>query len=413
MVFHHRQHGPADSDAGAVERVQEGRTFFALLAVTRIHAARLEVPAVRTGGNLAIGVLARQPDFKVIGALGRETHITGAQQHDAIWQVQKLQDFLRATGHAVELRRALLWRDDGDHLDLLKLVHADHAARVPARRTSFGPETRRKRRHAHRQSRFVMDGVARQIGQRHFCGRDQPAIIGRAEKVIGKFGQLARAEHGFIAHQERRADLGIVMLGRMHIKHELRERTLQTGQRAFQGDKTRTGQFGRLFEIHLAKPLAQINVIARLEVIGFRLAPTAHFSIVRFVCTLRHTVFRQVWQGCQVLIERFTIVTRFLAGFFQNGLEAVDLGAQAIELVLVALGFGTADLLGQGVALGLGFLLSRLGFAHLLVQVDQTTGLRFKRAFRQAGIELGRFFTDQLDIMHGVYPDGGNGLRRL
>ena len=85
---------------------------------------------------------------------------------------------------------------------------------------------------------------------------------------------------------------------------------------------------------------------------------------------------------------------------------AINLTSQAVELVLIALGLRTTDLLGQGIALGLGFLLARLGFANLLVQVDQARGLRLQRALCQAGIELGRFFTDQLDIMHGISPDG-------
>ena len=65
-----------------------------------LHAPGLEVAAVRAAADLAIGVLAGQPDFKVIGLAGCKAHVALAQQHLAIRQLQRLQHRLGAADHA-------------------------------------------------------------------------------------------------------------------------------------------------------------------------------------------------------------------------------------------------------------------------------------------------------------------------
>src|SRR3546814_7680895 len=57
-----------------------------------VHAPRLEIAAVRTARNLAIGALSGQPDFEVIGLARRESHVARAQQHPAIGQVQRSEE---------------------------------------------------------------------------------------------------------------------------------------------------------------------------------------------------------------------------------------------------------------------------------------------------------------------------------
>src|SRR3546814_3452359 len=64
------------SDLGAVERMDEARRLFlAGWPIPRIHAPGLEIAADRDRGNFAIGVLAGQPDFEVIGLLRAKADI--------------------------------------------------------------------------------------------------------------------------------------------------------------------------------------------------------------------------------------------------------------------------------------------------------------------------------------------------
>ena len=125
---------------------------------------------------------------------------------------------------------------------------ADHAARVLAGGTGFRAEARRAGGHAHGQARLIDDVVAHEIGERHFGGGDEPAPVDRPlrsqlraiardsiesarssmrveardrlELILGEFRQLRRAEHGVVAHEKRRVDLGIAVLARVQVEHE-------------------------------------------------------------------------------------------------------------------------------------------------------------------------------------------------
>ena len=107
VVLHHRDQRAADRDAGAVERVDEARDLAVLAAIARVHAPRLEVAADRAGRNLAVHVLARQPDLDVVGLLRGKAHVAGAQRDDAVMQVEPLQHLLGAGEHALVLVRAI------------------------------------------------------------------------------------------------------------------------------------------------------------------------------------------------------------------------------------------------------------------------------------------------------------------
>src|SRR5712692_457404 len=66
-ILEHRDERSAHGEAGAVERVDEARPLAFLRTEPRLHAPRLEIAAVRAAGDLAIGVLAGQPDLDVVG----------------------------------------------------------------------------------------------------------------------------------------------------------------------------------------------------------------------------------------------------------------------------------------------------------------------------------------------------------
>src|SRR5947207_11088456 len=74
-VLDDRDHRAADRQPGTVERVHGLGSLPSAGAIARLHALGLEGAAIRAAGNLAIGVLRRQPNLEVVGLLRRETHI--------------------------------------------------------------------------------------------------------------------------------------------------------------------------------------------------------------------------------------------------------------------------------------------------------------------------------------------------
>src|SRR6185437_59399 len=67
MVLENGDQSTPDREAGAVESVDEAVAFSLFRLEARVHAASLELAALRTARNLAIGVLAWQPDLDVVG----------------------------------------------------------------------------------------------------------------------------------------------------------------------------------------------------------------------------------------------------------------------------------------------------------------------------------------------------------
>ena len=59
----------------------------------------------------------------------------------------------------------------------------------------------------------------------------------REELIFSKLRQLRSAEHGVVAHEQWRVDLGIAVLARMQVEHELGERAFETRQRSLQDDE--------------------------------------------------------------------------------------------------------------------------------------------------------------------------------
>src|SRR5690606_32981711 len=80
VVLHDSNEAAANRGARTIEGMDiAGRLLFARGAVARLHAPGLEVAADRNRGNLAVGILSRQPDFQIIGAAGAKTHVAGAK----------------------------------------------------------------------------------------------------------------------------------------------------------------------------------------------------------------------------------------------------------------------------------------------------------------------------------------------
>ena len=112
-----------------------------------------------------------------------------------------------------------------------------------------------------------------------------------------EFRQLRRAEHGLVAHEERRVDLGVAVLGRVQVEHELRQRPLQPRQRALQHNEARAGEFRGGLEIHQAERLADLEMLLRLEGELLWRADFAQLDIGLLVSADRHVPRGKVRNG--------------------------------------------------------------------------------------------------------------------
>ena len=413
----------ADGEAGAVEGMDEAVVLAALGAVARVHAPRLEVAANGTGGDLAVGVLPRQPHLDVVGLARRKPHVARAQHHGAVGETEPLQHLLGAVGHALVLRRTLLRRRYGHQLHLGELVLPDHPARILARRPGLGAEAGRIRRDPDRQLRLVADRLAHQVGEWNLGGGDEPIVFlercaldravdkafqvdlstsefigvgfgckfqcvmqelqtcdrARGKKlIVGELRQLRRAVHHVVAHEVGRHDLGVaaqpVLLGgSVQVEHELGQRALQPRQLPPQHHEAGAGKLGRGLEVHQAQGLADLEVLPRLVGPGElgRGADLAHLLVALLVGADGHIVGRQVGDDRERLGERLVCRAPLVLALGQLVLERRHLGHQRAGLGLVLGGLGLADLLGGRVAARLRLLQPRHHPAPRLVERDQ------------------------------------------
>src|SRR5258706_28201 len=121
----------------------DGLGLALLVAKARLHAPRLERLEVRARGDLAVGVLSRQPNLEIVGLRGGKADVAGAQRHHAVGQLEPAQDRFGVRGKLFVRLVGFGWMHDLHQLDLVELVVADHAARVLARRAGLGAEARR------------------------------------------------------------------------------------------------------------------------------------------------------------------------------------------------------------------------------------------------------------------------------
>ena len=123
------------------------------------------------------------------------------------------------------------------------------------------------------------------------------------ELILGEFRQLAGAEHGLVAHQDRRAYLAIAELARVDVEHELRQRPLESRERAVEHDEARAGELAGTAEIHQPEGFAQCRMILGGKAEARRRAVPADERVVRLVAPVRHLVGGQVGERRQRRVD--------------------------------------------------------------------------------------------------------------
>ena len=161
---------------------------------------------VGAGADLAVEVLAGEPDLEVVGLGGGEAHVAGAEEHAAVGKAEAFEDGLGVAGEGFVLGVGLLGRGELDQLDLLELVLADHAADVFAVGAGFAAEAGSVGAEGDGELGLVDGLVAEEVGDGDLGGGDEPviallqlagdvgALVVAVEEVFGELGELAGAE---------------------------------------------------------------------------------------------------------------------------------------------------------------------------------------------------------------------------
>ena len=133
----------------------------------------------------------------------------------------------------------------------------------------------------------------------HFGGGDQvEALLAlHAEQIRFELRQLARALQRGRADEIRHVQLGVAVLARVQVEHELRQRAMQARNAAAHDREARAGNLRGGFEIEAAELLAELDVILRREVELARLAASAHFDVGGFVAAVGHGLVQRVGQA--------------------------------------------------------------------------------------------------------------------
>ena len=106
-----------------------------------------------------------------------------------------------------------------------------------------------------------------------------------------------------VAHQERRRDLRVAVLGRVQVDHELAERPLEPRDAALENHEARAGELRGRLEIHQAEGLADLEMLLRAGEVP-RVAEAVALDVAGLVRADRHLVLRQVRDDGERLVER-------------------------------------------------------------------------------------------------------------
>ena len=204
VLLQERDHEPRQRHARTVERMAELRLAVGI-AEAAVETTRLIVGEARAGRNLQPLLFAGRPKFEVVAFRGRKAHVARAELKDAVMETEPLEDVFRFAYEDFKLVERGVGMDEVDHLHLVELVDAEHAARHLAGRSGFAAEARRVGGKLDRKILAGENVVAVVVGYRNFSRRDEPEIVDLAVvEIFGELGKLARARHRLGIDDERR-----------------------------------------------------------------------------------------------------------------------------------------------------------------------------------------------------------------
>src|SRR5439155_20618822 len=122
-----------------------------------VEPPRLVVRRVRRRRELAVPLLSREPalDVELLGRRGAE--VPRGDVDDPVWDAEIADQLLLDREQPVVLLARVLPEGEREHLRLVELVHAEHAACVLAGRARLAPEVRREAHVTDRQRLRIED----------------------------------------------------------------------------------------------------------------------------------------------------------------------------------------------------------------------------------------------------------------
>jgi hypothetical protein len=115
----------------------------------------------------------------------------------------------------------------------------------------------------------------------------------RCELILRKFRQLRRPEHRLVAHQQRRRDLRVAVLGRVEVEHELTQRPFQPRELPPQHHEPRARQPGGCLESIRPMASPSSKCWPRLDEVA-RVPEPVPLDVARLVRPDRHVRPRRV-----------------------------------------------------------------------------------------------------------------------
>ncbi len=259
IVLDDRRPHPRDRQRRAVQRVGDLRALLAGDAEADVGAARLVVAEPRDRRDLEPGVGAGCVHLDVEAAVVALAHVAGADLDDPVRQLETGDQRLGSAGHLHEQGGCLLGRSDGEDLDLVELVGAQHATRVTPGRARLAAVARRVGHHQHRHLLGLEDLAGVDRGQWHLGRGDAPQVVALdGVGVVGELRQLAGRGEGRRRHQRRRADLFEPV--DVAVERVLAQRTRQRGAGPALHREHRPADLRRPFVVEDAERLAGLPV---------------------------------------------------------------------------------------------------------------------------------------------------------
>jgi hypothetical protein len=302
---------------------------------------------------------------------------------------------------------------DLQDLDLVELVVADHAARVLARGARLRAKARRVAHELERQLLQRNDLLAHEVRDRHLGCRDEVQVaVLDLEQVAAELGEAGDTVGAGPAHHVGDIDLGVAVLPRVHVEHELRQRAVQARDAAFHHREARAGELGGRLEIQ-AERRTDVDVVLRRKIELARRSPAARFDVLRRGAADRHALMRDIGNQrhelAQLRLQRLVLALQRLE--LLADLRGLRHQGRGLRVVLLRLRL--PDLLGERVPLRLQLLGGGLdAFARILERPEARDVERIA-ARGQALRHRVDVASEELDVDHVLFFARASAFRRL
>ena len=290
-----------------------------------------------------------------------------------------------------------------EHLDLLKLMQAEDAARVAAGSASLATEARREPGIAERQLIGDEDLVGVECGERHLAGTNEKEIVVfEAIDALAIGREEARREHRLLAHQDRRHNRSKATLAELVESHS-RNRPPEACNVAGQVAEARARRAGTA--LHVDAAARQLEVVKRLKIEGRNLADNTQLARVLIRIAKRRIGVGEVWHDQQRSVELLINSLERLLETIERVLQRTHLGRDRIGLlcssrIVLGRALQLPNRLGRTIALGAELVDLHLQRAALRIERQHRIQQRRIATTRQRLADHVGIAADEAEINH-------------